>query len=66
MMRGENIQALFIIIDDPEKLEQVLEVLLECEIRGRRLWGPRNSESTLLPYSHILQLTGSGQQATPT
>jgi hypothetical protein len=33
-MREENIQALFVIIDDPEKLEQVLEVLLECEIRG--------------------------------
>ena len=33
-MQAENIQALFIVIDDPEKLEQVLEVLLECEIRG--------------------------------
>lgn len=33
-MHEENIQALFIIIDDPEKLEHVLEVLLECEMRG--------------------------------
>ncbi|NLY91644.1 MAG: hypothetical protein GX081_08590 [Firmicutes bacterium] len=33
-MSEEMIQALFIIVDDPEKTEQVLEVLLECEMRG--------------------------------
>jgi nitrogen regulatory protein PII len=34
MMYAENIQALVVVISDPDKLEQVLEVLLECEIRG--------------------------------
>jgi len=34
MMNVENIQALFVVISDPDKLDQVLEVLLECEIRG--------------------------------
>lgn len=33
-MYAENIQALVVVISDPDKLEQVLEVLLECEIRG--------------------------------
>ena len=33
-MKEENIQALFVIINDPDKLEDVLEILLACEIRG--------------------------------
>ena len=33
-MNAESIQALFVVIDDPDKLDQVLEVWLECEIRG--------------------------------
>ena len=33
-MSEETVQALFIIINDPEKTEQVLEVLLGCEMRG--------------------------------
>ncbi|HEY8345177.1 MAG TPA: hypothetical protein VIL66_08325 [Bacillota bacterium] len=33
-MNEEKIQALFIIINDPDKLEDVLQVLLDCEIRG--------------------------------
>ncbi len=33
-MNTEQIQALFIVTNDPEKTEQVLEVLLDCEIRG--------------------------------
>lgn len=33
-MSEEMIQALFVIVDDPEKTEQVLEALLECEMRG--------------------------------
>lgn len=33
-MNGEMIQALVIIVDDPDKTEQVLEVLYECEMRG--------------------------------
>lgn len=33
-MYAENIQALFVVIDDPDRLDQVLEILLECEIRG--------------------------------
>jgi nitrogen regulatory protein P-II 1 len=33
-MYAENIQALFVVINDPDKLDQVLEALLECEIPG--------------------------------
>lgn len=33
-MGEEMIQALFIVVNDPEKTEQVLEVLFECEMRG--------------------------------
>jgi hypothetical protein len=33
-MEVKNLQALFIVIDEPERLEEVLEVLLECELRG--------------------------------
>lgn len=33
-MYAENIQALFIVINDPDRLDQVLEILLECEIPG--------------------------------
>ncbi|NLW58827.1 MAG: hypothetical protein GX073_00570 [Firmicutes bacterium] len=50
-MREENIQALFIIIDDPEKLEQVLEVLLECEIRGATIMETQGMAKVL--SSHI-------------
>lgn len=30
----ENLQALFIVISDPGRTERVLEILVECEIRG--------------------------------
>lgn len=33
-MGNENYQALFIIIDDQGRVDEVLEVLLACEIRG--------------------------------
>ena len=34
MMSEEMIQALIVVVNDPEKTEQVLEVLLACEMRG--------------------------------
>ena len=56
-MREENIQALFIIIDDTEKLEQVLEVLLECEIRGATIMETQGMAKVLsAPYSHFFGL----------
>ena len=30
----DNLQALFVVLDDPARLERVLDILLECEIRG--------------------------------
>ena len=33
-MEGKNLQALFIVLDEPDRLEEVLEILLECELRG--------------------------------
>jgi len=33
-MNEENIQALFVILNDPDKVEDVLKILLDCEIRG--------------------------------
>jgi len=53
MMRAENIQALFIIIDDPDKLEQVLEVLLECEIRGATIMEPQGMAKVLSTHIPI-------------
>jgi len=34
VLKEEDLQALFVIINEPDKLESVLEILLDCEIRG--------------------------------
>ena len=42
-MKEEDLQALFVIINEPDKLESVLEILLDCEIRALIL-APRDGK----------------------
>lgn len=52
-MEEKYLQALFIVIDEPERLEEVLEILLECELRGATIidsQGMAKVLSTRVPF----------------
>src|SRR5690606_38454699 len=65
-MEGNNLQALFIVLDEPDRLEEVLEIHLECELRGATIidsQGMAKGLSSRVPFlAGLSRLLGERKQ----
>jgi len=46
-LEQENLQALFIVLENPELLPEILEIFLECELRGATIIDSRGMAKVL-------------------